>query len=264
MRIRALLLLIFAFCAILATAEDSGLRPAGDLTVQDIAAKLAQNNRRRQQELQSYTGERQYHLVYSGFPGRREADLVVEVKYEAPDKKEFTVISESGSKLIVNRVFKKLLETEKEAADEKAQAGTAMTEDNYKFELLGREDVDGRPAYVLHVEPKTENKLLYRGKIWVDAADFAVAKIEAEPAKRPSMWISKTTVHHVYSKVGEFWLPAQNESNTDVRLGGHAILSIHYRDYKVVSEKESPGSNALPDAIVRQNPQSVIDANSRH
>jgi hypothetical protein len=61
-------------------------------------------------------------------------------------------------------------------------------------------------------------KTRYRGDIWVDATDFAVTKIEAEPAKRPSIWISKTVVHHTYRKLGEFWLPAQNESNTDVRL----------------------------------------------
>ena len=205
---------------------------------------MTENNRKRKQELQSYTGQREYHLLYTGFPGRREADLVVEVTYEAPARKEFRVISESGSRWMINRVFKRLLETEEEAADEKYQQRTALTEDNYEFELFGQELVDDRPCYVLRVEPKTANKLLYRGKIWVDAADYALSKIEGEPAKLPSFWISKTIVHHSYRKVGEFWLPARNESNTDVRLGGHATLSIQYGDYKVVAQTNStaPGS----------------------
>src|SRR5262249_17550674 len=163
---------------------------------------------------QSYTGQRRYHLLYTGFPGKREAELVVDVKYEAPANKEFTVISQSGSRFMINHIFKKLLETEKEAADEKNQERTALTEDNYDFQLLGQEDIDGRPSYVLKVEPKTANKLLYRGTIWVDASDYALCKIEGEPAKRPSLWINKTVVHHSYQKIGDFWLPAENESNT--------------------------------------------------
>ena len=41
------------------------------------------------------------------------------------------------------------------------------------------------PQYVLNVIPRTDEKFLYRGKIWVDAKDFAVTRIEAEPAKEP-------------------------------------------------------------------------------
>lgn len=245
MRILRIVLCFFALYAVSAAEQGSSLRSAGNTTAQEIVVRMAENNRKRQQELQSYTSQREYHLLYTGFPGRREADLVVRVKYEAPDNKDFTVISQSGSHWIVNQVFKRILETEKKAADQRSRESTALTEDNYQFNLLGQEDVDGRPAYVLQVEPKTANKLLYRGRIWVDAADFAVSKIEGEPAKRPSIWISRTVVHHIYRKVGEFWLPAQNESNTDVRLGGHATLSIQYGDYKVVSG----GPKLSPQAI---------------
>jgi hypothetical protein len=241
------MLVCVAVLSVLSTAEQGGsLHSAEPITAREIVARMAENNRKRQEELQSYTGQRRYHLLYTGFPGRREADLVVQVKYEAPDNKDFTVISESGSHWMVNRVLRRLLETEKEAADEKSQARTALTDENYRFTLLGQQDLRGRTSYVLEVEPKTDNKLLYRGKIWVDAADFALSKIEGEPAKRPSIWISKIVVHHTYQKIGEFWLPSENESTTDVRLGGHATLKISYGDYKVVSEANSPESSAPP------------------
>jgi hypothetical protein len=51
-------------------------------------------------------------------------------------------------------------------------------------------------------------------------------------------------VHHTYCKIADFWLPAENESYTDVRLGGHATLSIHYGDYKLVSGADAPSSGA--------------------
>ncbi len=251
MRILWTLLCILTLQLLFAGGQTSIPRSGEDLTAQQIAGRLAENNRKRKQGLQSYTGQREYHLLYTGFPGRREADLVVLVKYQAPADKQFTIVSQSGSNLIVNRVFKKLLETEKETADAESESRTAVTEDNYGFELLGREDVSGRPSYILKVEPKTGNKLLYRGKIWVDAADFAVAKIEAEPAKKPSFWISNTVVHHTYRKIGEFWLPEQNESTSEVRLGGHAVLSIQYRDYKVVSNAALSGSTTLAEKPVQ-------------
>jgi len=241
MRILWTLLCVLTLQPLFAAAQ-SVPQAAGSLTAQQIATRLAENNRKRHQDLQGYTGEREYHLLYTGFPGRHEADLVVQVNYQAPDQKQFTTISQSGSSVIVNRVFNKLLETEKETAGTESQARIAVSPENYDFELVGSERLNDRLSYILKVEPKTDNRLLYRGKIWVDAADFAVAKIEAEPARKPSLWISNTMVHHRYRKIGEFWLPEQNESTTEVRLGGHAVLSIQYRDYKLVPESKSPSS----------------------
>ncbi len=234
MRILRTLLCILALQPWSAAGQAKMTQSAEELTAQQIVGRLAENNRRRHEDLESYTGQREYHLLYTGFPRRLEADLVVHVQYDAPNQKQFTIISQSGSGLLVNHVLKKLLETEKEASSAESQARTAVTEDNYSFELIGKEDLNGRPSYILKVEPKTTNKLLYRGKIWVDAADFAVAKIEAAPAQPPSFWISNTVVHHIYEKIGEFWLPERNESTSQVRVGGHAVLSIQYRDYKVV------------------------------
>ena len=252
MRILWTVLCILTLQPLLA-AGQAGVAQSGDnLTAQEIASRLAENNHKRHDDLRGYTGEREYHLLYTGFPGRHEADLVVQVTYQSPDQKQFTTISQSGSSVIVNRVFKKLLETETETADAESQARTAVSPENYSFELLGQEQLNGRPSYILKVEPKTQNRLLYRGKIWVDATDFAVAKIEAEPAKKPSIWISNTMVHHSYRKIGEFWLPEQNESTTEVRLGGHAVLSIKYRDYKLAPEVKTAGSATTVTATVGQ------------
>lgn len=241
-RLQSILLCVVLFGAALAFCQtEPELQPTTGISVGEIVTRLVANNQKRNQLLQSYTSQREYHLLYTGFPGRREADMVVEVKYQAPDSKDFTVVSKSGSNLIINRVFKKLLETEKNAADEKSQARTALNQQNYNFELLGQQEIDGRKTYVLKLEPKTDYHLLYQGRVWVDAADYAVVKIEAEPAKRPSFWISHTQIHHEYRKVGQFWLPAQNESTSDVRLGGHANLSISYSNYKVT------GASGLKD-----------------
>jgi len=86
---------------------------------------------------------------------------------------------------------------------------------------------------VLDVEPQTESKFLYRGKVWVDAEDFAVAKIDAAPAKNPSFWIARTRIVHRNEEVDGFWLPKENRSESKIRVGGTAVLTIDYGRYSV-------------------------------
>jgi hypothetical protein len=83
-----------------------------------------------------------------------------------------------------------------------------------------------------------ESKFLYRGKIWVDMQDFAVTRIEAQPARNPSFWTTKSLIHHTYQKVDNgFYLPKENKTVTSVRLGGTATLTIEYQSYQVTAAK---------------------------
>lgn len=203
---------------------------APHLSVAQIVAHLTEENRKRAEDLKGYHEERHYSVTYHGFPLSLSASMVVEATYDAPDTKHFRIISETGSKLLADRVLKRLLATEEAAARDPQE--TALSPENYQFTLLDEEPLDGRLCYVLAVEPKTDSKLLYRGRIWVDADDYAVTKIDAEPAHNPSFWIRSTKIHHVYGKTGPFWLPEHNESDTQVRLGGTAVLTIDYGAYQ--------------------------------
>jgi len=173
-------------------------------------------------------------MEYRGFPGDKDAEMVVKVSFRAPNSKEFTVISQTGSKFVIDRVFKKLLEGEQEALKTENLHDTALTRQNYDFEMAGYNYTPDGSQYVLRLLPKTKNKFLYRGKIWIDAKDFAVVRIEGEPGKNPSMWIKKTGIAHRYMKVDDFWLPAENHTESFIRLGGKATLSIEYQDYKII------------------------------
>ncbi len=196
-----------------------------------MVANLVRANAERAKELRQYTSMRHYSVAYRGFPKDVAATMDVQATFDAPSTKTFRIVSQSGSKLLIGRVLKKLLETEEEAAKNPEQS--ALTPANYTFQLLGTEEAGAERLYVLHVEPRMESKYLYRGKIWVDAHDFAVTRIVAEPAKDPSFWIKQTDIHHIYEKVGRFWLPERNQSETHVRGGGTATLTIEYSNYHV-------------------------------
>ena len=212
------------------------------LTSTQIVAEMLRHNQARAEGLRHYQSIRHYEVEYKGYAARLNAKLVVEANYDAVNGKTFRIISQSGNGLLLDKVLKKLIESEKDAGQDKSS--TALTPANYHFKLTGIENLGGRPAYVLEVEPLADNKYLYRGKIWVDAADFAVAKIDAEPAKNPSFWISSTAINHQYERTDGFWLPAQNRSETKVRVGGTAVLTIDYGKYQVTPESPVAGGGS--------------------
>jgi hypothetical protein len=213
------------------TSPPSGQFTGTDLTSGQIVGRMVERNLKRSEELRGYTDERHYTVTYDGIPKKVTAAMIVEATYEAPSTKRFQIVSSAGPKVLVNRVLKKLLESEKEAAQNPGR--TALTPANYRFTLLGTRETAGQRCYVFHVDPKRDDTFLYRGKVYVDSEDFAVTQIEVEPAKSPSFWIRKTRIDHVYKKSGQFWLPERNRSESKLRIGGTAVLTIDYGEYHV-------------------------------
>jgi outer membrane lipoprotein-sorting protein len=163
----------------------------------------------------------------------KQADMVVRANYYTPSKKEFTIVSESGSGTVRSRVFKKLLEAEQESMREENQQRSAVTPENYTFQAVDYQMTDADEFYVLEAQPRNKNKFLFRGRIWVNAKDFAITRVEGEPAQNPSWWTVKTDFKRSYQKIGNFWLPESNESETKVRILGTAILTISYGEYQI-------------------------------
>jgi hypothetical protein len=96
--------------------------------------------------------------------------MTVAVKYRSPGTKEFSAQSQQGSPLMIERVFQKMLQSDQEALKAENQARVSL---NNHFALAGYEIIPTVEAYILSVELRTNNKLLYRGGIWVDTQGFA-------------------------------------------------------------------------------------------
>lgn len=205
-----------------------------NLTASQIMVRVGEHSDAQKENLKRYKALRHYQVEYRGFSTKLNAQMDVEINYDAATGKSFRIVSESGSNLLREKVLKRAVESEKEAAQD--AASTALSEKNYRFELQGSESLEGRPVYLLNVEPLTASKFLYRGKIWVDSADFAVVKMETEPAKSPSFWIARTVIHYTSAKTSDFWLPRQMRSETRVRLGGTAMLAIDYGSYDLTPQ----------------------------
>lgn len=227
---RAIILL-----ALLAPIYAEDMAPPA-LTTDEIVNRMISADAARMPRLKEYTSIRHYSLVNTRF--ETKAAMTVRMVYRRPGVKEFEILEQSGPGPVRTKVFKRMLDSEKEASNGAARAETQISPRNYAFRLLESKDVDGRKCFVLEAEPKTKNKLLFRGRVFIDAEDFAVARIEGSPAQSPSFWVTKTEFVHKYKKFGPFWLAVSNESDTDVRIFGRTRVSINYGEYAIQGEEE--------------------------
>ena len=239
------------FWALGARAQSSAPPEAVDsqLNLSQVLDRLVEKNAERADALQKYQGRRIYSLVYTGFPKSFQGEMVVDMTYEAPATKQFKIVSQSGSPWIIDRVLKRLLDAEQEALTEENRERTALNSRNYNFTNFDHQDSADNCSYEVSVHPKVPSKLLYVGKIWVDSKDFAVCRIEAEPAKNPSFLIRKTEIHHTYIKVGDFWLPSENQSTSSIRGGGRAVLTIKYQNYEILAARALKGSDSTSSSL---------------
>ncbi len=219
---------------------------AAHLTPDQVVTQMVRHNAERANALGSYRSRRLYTLDYVGFPTHLHAAMLLDMTYTAPDKKEFTIISKSGNEWLVDHILKRLADSEREASEGDNWKRNALTTLNYDFASAADDGVSRSCSYALAVEPKVATKFLYRGRVWVDPTDFAVCRIEVEPAKNPSVWIKRTDIHHSYSKIGDFWLPKENKSVSTIRIGGRATLTIEYQNYQILAARPVEATEAGP------------------
>ena len=207
----------------------------------EIVSRMLEKNQQRLAALERYESERTYRLEYTGTGGAHHAEMRVRAEYTGPDQKRLTVVSESGSKFFCDKVLRKLVEGELEATAQSNRMQTTLGPKNYATELVGEEMVSEPGGqirtWVLRVTPKVNNKFTYRGKVWVSEDDFAIVRIQGEPAKNPSFWINRASFESLYTRRGNVWLPLRNVSSSHVRIGGEATLTIEYGAYPVVTER---------------------------
>jgi outer membrane lipoprotein-sorting protein len=236
------LLYALAFLAACLSAVAQPATVSAPLSADEVMRRVVAMNEVRAKALESYSSLRSYHLECHCL-SHKTADMVVRADYQAPNKKVFTIVSESGSGSVRDRVFKKLLEAEQESMQEENQQRSAITLENYTFQVSDYKKTETDEFYVLEAQPRTKNKFLFRGRVWVSAKDFAITRVEGEPAVNPSWWTLKTDFKRSYQEIGDFWLPASNQSETKVRIFGTAVLSIEYREYQIT---QAAGAGVAP------------------
>ncbi len=200
------------------------------LTAPEILERMVQADNDRVATLAGYSGVRRYR--FENRKSNKHAELTVQMSCGSDGVKTFEVVAESGSGFVRDYILRKMIEAEAESSQKGERKETRIIPENYDFRLVGTEASDGRDSYVLEINPKKPTKFSIRGRIWVDAQDFAIARIEGQPAKNPSFWIRSVRVVQRYGRTDRFWLPALNHSVAQARIFGATEVVIEYSDYK--------------------------------
>ena len=218
--------LIAGFAAIARLTDDWWA-----LLAETILSKVSAAEIRREAEVGKITSIRKYELKNK----RWEKDAVMQVRITSQpnSKKQFEILSMEAEGL-QKKVFLKLLEAEVEGSHE---SESALTPDNYDFEVVGKEVWNGRECLVLELKPKRSSKYLIVGKAWVDINENAIVRIDGKTARNVSFWIGKPQVTQEFRKVNDIWVSSANRSVSDVKLMGRTELVIDFVDYEIVRRR---------------------------
>jgi hypothetical protein len=201
------------------------------VTASQIFDELLAHNALRAATLVNYTAFRTYQVV--DLKGKVHAEEIGQMEYRAPDQKKFVVTSEKGSALVRRLALNALIASEIETTSGKQHHDSAISPANYSLNLLGEQQVGPYHCFVAQVVPKRSDKYLFEGKVWIDAEDYAVVRIDGHPAKKLSFWIQRADFVRQYQKIDNFWLPQRDMTFVDVRLYGKKVLTIDHHDYSV-------------------------------
>jgi len=229
-------------------ARVEPLRPG--VTESQVLAELAVHNEKRKAALHDYTVLRTYQVV--DLKGKVHAEEIGRMDFFSPDKKTFTVTSESGSGLVRHMALNPLINSEIEAAAGKEHHDSAISTDNYSLNLLGEQQLGPYRCFVAEAVPKRKAKYLFEGKVWIDANDYSVVRIEGHPATKLSFWIQHADFLRQYQKVDGFWLPEKDQTLVQVRLYGKKILKIEHRNYVVNAGQSTNARSTVREAAVTQ------------
>jgi hypothetical protein len=261
---QALKVLVSGRCLVGLALLSAASGAAQSLSADEIVTRMMGRNSERQAMLLHYASDRAYHLEYNGTGGDHHAEMVVHAEYTAPGRKKLTIVSASGSKVLCAEVLQKLVEGEQETADKQDWARAMFSPDTYNLRLLGQEELEGVPTWVLRVDPKAATKVGYRGKLWVSMDDYAMVRLQAEPAKNPSWMLTHASFDAWYTRHGEVWLPEKNISTTHVRIGGDAKVTIDYGRYPVLTTEPLSAALAPGDASPQAEPPAKRRGNGFH
>ena len=175
---------------------------------------------------------------YSVFRGQDEvhpaAQMTVRVSYRKGVGKSYTILSESGSSVLLRFGLMPLLENEKSINNPANVSRSWFTTDNYAMtpEPARTQNLDGRLCVAIRIKPLRKAPNMVNGTLWVDPTDFAILRVEGKPSKSPSVFAGTTGMVRDYRVIDGFSqaFHARAESNG---FFGRTVIVIDYSDYQI-------------------------------
>lgn len=160
----------------------------------------------------------------------------------------FTVVSETGSDYIRNKVLKAVLRREQELMADGACQRSDLTGDNYEFQDVPQGDGE---RYVL-LKPKRKDVMLVDGRMVLSQDGTELLRVEGRLSKNPSFWTSLVNIIRHYARVDGVRVPISIESTAKVKFAGLSHLDVHY-EYETINGRPvtTAAQRTLPPTTTR-------------
>jgi hypothetical protein len=227
MRAIAAVLLLIAPGAAAAPAQA----PDQAAVIHSIDAAVAA----RFENLLSFTDVEHYSVYRGNDETHPVAEMTVRDTYTKGVGKEYTVLSEIGSGIVLRFGLKPLIENEKTINLPGNVEKSWFTSANYEMKLKpgGIEKLNGRNCYVLAIQPRAQAPNLVIGTLWADATDGSLVQIQGVASKSPSPFAGVTHMMRQYANIDGFAMAMHARAESSSMLFGHTVVIIDYSDYRL-------------------------------
>lgn len=162
-----------------------------------------------------------------------ESKVVNEIHFKRPEIIEYSII-EQEEKVNKGSQIKLEQDSVKATLFTKSPLST-LSPDVYDINLIGKEIIRGRPAYLLKVKPINGQEGFINGKVWIDTTDFALVKYRGDLLKNEDK--SNTTDGQQileYDKIDNtYWLPILNRRESSWVMLLKIVNEVKYSHYKI-------------------------------
>lgn len=221
-------------CAILigaaAMSAQASFTSPPPVDLDTIVGRMIHAQHQNAAHARAFTVKRDYQLLDNDRESK--AHVVANITFVPPHQKQYQIESARGG--LGEKILRDVLTRETEAP--KVPGSTAISTDNYEFQLIGTEIVDGRRCYILGLNPKRNDKNLVRGQAWVDAETYNIRKIEGKTAKSPSWWIHDVQILMSFAEIDGMWLRTFTRAVANVRFKGRYEMVSRDLEYLPVQQ----------------------------
>ncbi len=225
--------LVAAGCGTIAAAAQTGGSPA---IIPLVDASVAH----RDDNLLSYTVTEHYRVYRGADHEHPAAEMVVRTLYRKDTGKTFTILSQSGSHLLLSEVLGHVLDSETLMTQPVNRSRVVLTSLNYQMRPNGSENVDGVDCVRIAIVPKTSSPYLFKGTIWVNAKDGDIVKLQGVTSKNASVLTGATEVSRVYEVIDGVPMATHATADASSWLLGSTTIDIDYTGYQMTMHATTP------------------------
>lgn len=191
---------------------------------------------------------RAYRRMEAGIPGSSKyAWLEAWTDYRPGRGLTVTVVSESGSEYVRNRILRHVLTSEQQLIARGQPLRAALEARNYEFADGGLTD-GGLQRVTLTAARKSDG--IVNGSLLLEPEAGYVSRIEGRLVKSPSFWIRDVDVTWKFARIAGHVLPVEMTSSGRVRLYGRSVFRMLY-DYVSIDGRPT---GARLNAALREEP----------